>query len=499
MKELYEKMIREAMAAQKADVETIKKKRGTAFKLADAKVYLDAVNGMKAADGQSEAVINLHKESVKSHYTILSELTKTVRPEDDPFVEHYQTPVILEILYEKDPSFKKSVDAFIAQIKKSEGVIGLESTRRYGGFYGPTCVVDFALVPGSTSNVVNQILKNTNIPDDHKKAILAAKSWGMNTSYGVGDVFAHAIEGGNTLTSAVKSEIEMLSKIYAHPVKAQAELMDSVGHSSFDVRKYMDEYKTAMEPVVMAALDDKVHYANIVTIPAYCVGDVAHHISQSTFNMCKDDVVMAIIESVTGVIEKSLLGSVAKIKSPEQLLSLATGSSAAATEYILELDGFNALMIIDLLTKRYHNYVQLYPKRGAAAELHNCDFMDMLFRGWNIMDRARKVRNGSGKDMKPTVSGLPIDLNPVFTNEILNNPQWYAYPACAITVRMSALMRLADYPCLLTSEPITATLMTNIIALKKDIAAAPARICKGCASASCVDFRHEYCQYREAV
>ena len=135
MKELYEKMIREAMAAQKADVETIKKKRGTAFKLADAKVYLDAVNGMKAADGQSEAVINLHKESVKSHYTILSKLTKTVRPEDDPFVEHYQTPVILEILYEKDPSFKKSVDAFIAQIKKSEGVIGLESTRRYGGFY----------------------------------------------------------------------------------------------------------------------------------------------------------------------------------------------------------------------------------------------------------------------------------------------------------------------------------------------------------------------------
>ncbi|MDD1723856.1 MAG: DUF2193 domain-containing protein [Methanospirillum sp.] len=499
MKDLYEKMIREAMAAQKADVETIKKKRGTVFKLSDTKPYLDAVNGMKAAEGQSKAVIDLHKKSVQAHYTILSKLAKTIRPEDDPFVEHYQTPVILEILYAKDPAFKKSVQAFIAKIKKCEAIIGLESTRRYGGFYGPTCVVDFALVPGSTSNVVNQILKSTAIPDDHKKAILAAKSWGMNTSYGIGDVFAHAIEGGETTASAVKKEIEMLCAIYDHPVRAQAELMDSVGQSSFDVRKYMEEYKNAMEPVVQAALDEKVHYANIVTIPAYCVGDVAHHISQSTFNMCKDDMVMAIIDSVTGVIEKSLTGSISKFKSPEQLLALATGASAAATEYILELDGFNALMIIDLLTKRYHNYVQLYPKRGAAAELHNCDFMDMLFRGWNIMDRARKMRNGSGKDLKVTISGLLVDLSPVLGDEIINHPQWYAYPACAITVRMSALMRLADYPCLLTSEPVTATLMTNIIALKKDVAAAPARICKGCASASCVDFRHEYCQYREAV
>jgi hypothetical protein len=60
-------------------------------------------------------------------------------------------------------------------------------------------------------------------------------------------------------------------------------------------------------------------------------------------------------------------------------------------------------------------------------------------------------------------------------------------------------MRLADYPCLLTSEPVTATMMTNIIALHKETPASPARVCKGCASASLVDFRHAYCQYREAV
>jgi hypothetical protein len=499
MKNLYEKMIKEAMAAQRADVLTIAKKRGTEFSMADSKPYLEAVSGMTAIEGQSQAVINLHKESVIAHFTILSKLTKTIRPEDDPFVEHYQTPVILEIICEKDPAFKKSLNEFVKQIKKSEALIGKESSRRYAGFYGPTCVVDFALVPGSTSNVVNRILIETNIPDDHKKTILASKSWGMNTSYGVGDVFAHAVEAGDTLTVATQKEIAMLASIYEHPVRAQAELMDSLGQNSFDCRKYMESYRAHMEPFVQAAIDDKVHYANIVTIPAYCVGDIAHHISQSTFNMCKDDMVMGIIEAVTDVIEKSLMASVSKFKSPEQLVSVATGSSAAAVEYILEMDGFNALMIVDLLTKRYHNFVQLKPTRGAAAELHNCDFMDMIYRGWGILDRARKVRNGSGKDLKATVSGLPIDLSPVLNHEIINNPQWYAYPACAITVRMSALMRLADYPCLLTSEPVTATLMTNIIALKKEIPAAPARICKNCASASCVDFRHEYCQYREAV
>ena len=105
---------------------------------------------------------------------------------------------------------------FVGAIKKSESLIGRESARRYGGFYGPTCVVDFALIPGSTSNVVNRILSGITIPADHKQAILAAKSWGMNTSYGIGDVFAHEIEKGGSLTEAVKKEIDMLQAIYEH-------------------------------------------------------------------------------------------------------------------------------------------------------------------------------------------------------------------------------------------------------------------------------------------
>ena len=142
-----------------------------------------------------------------------------------------------EILGEEDPDFQASVDKFIEAVSSSEALIGREVVRRYGGFYGPTCVVDFALIPGSTSNIVNQILQTVDAPLEHKQAILSAKSWGMNTSYGVGEVFAQELEAGATLSDAIDKEVVMIQQIYENPVEAQAQLMDSLGHTSFDVRK----------------------------------------------------------------------------------------------------------------------------------------------------------------------------------------------------------------------------------------------------------------------
>jgi hypothetical protein len=49
---LFKKMINEAMAAQRADVDMVKKKRGQAFRIDDAKAYLDAVKKMKVAGDQ---------------------------------------------------------------------------------------------------------------------------------------------------------------------------------------------------------------------------------------------------------------------------------------------------------------------------------------------------------------------------------------------------------------------------------------------------------------
>jgi len=182
---LYKKMIEEAMAAQRADVDTVAKKRGGPFVVADAKAYLTAVRKMKPIDTQSAAVFRLHTDSVKAHFSVLEKLTKrygrrmtrssnTTRPRWSWRSSSRKT--------------RRSKKASRPSQTPSEG----GSTRRQGsrpqvlGFYGPTCVVDFALIPGSTSNVVNQILKTTDIPLAHKQAILASKSWAMNTSYGSG-------------------------------------------------------------------------------------------------------------------------------------------------------------------------------------------------------------------------------------------------------------------------------------------------------------------------
>ncbi|TQD26278.1 DUF2193 domain-containing protein [Methanolobus vulcani] len=491
MKEIYDKMATEAMNAQKAVVSTINKKRGTAFKVEDAKPYVDAVNKMEPKGKQCKEVFDLHINSVNTHYEVLSSLTDSVRPEDDPFVEHYQTPPILDILYEEDPSFRTSVEKFIEKIGRSEALIGKESIRRYAGFYGPTCVVDFAFVPGSTSNVVNRILEKTDIPVDHKRAILSSKSWGMNTSYGIGAKFQMAIENGKTPAEAIKEEIEMLQMVYDTPMAAQAKLMDEAGHISFDVKKYMSEYKNRMKKTVKAAMDADVFYGNIVTVPAYGVGDVAHHISQSMFNMTKDDVVMAVINAVTDVMDGTMNNAMGKFKDEYSPLTIATDAAAAATTKILWMDGFTTMMVLDLLVKRFHNLVLNNPTRGAAAELHNVDFIDLIEKGERIIDHKPRGMGGM-------VQGIPVDLSPIEKNEVLNNPQRYTYPACAITVRFSALMRLADFPCLLTSEPVTATMLTNIISLHKTEPHSPARTCKFCA-ANYFDYKCKYCNWQEAV
>ncbi len=486
-KELYQKMVNEAVGAANAVLGVIREKRGGEFKITDCKPYVDAVNEMKPIGDQKKEVIDLHVQSVNAHYEILKSLTDTIRPEDDPFVEHYQTPPILEILYEIDPDFKKSMWKFIDAIAENKALIGREAARRYGGMYGPTCVVDFAMSVGSVPNVVNRILQKLDIPKDHKRTILAAKSWGMNTSYGLGAAFRAAVESGKTLAEAEQAEVEQFQFIYREPVEAQARLMETHNlgghgpHSSFDVRKYMKEYKERMKPYVEAAYKAGVHPANIVVVPAYCVGDVGHHIAQSAYNMFKDDMTFAIYEAVAKVMENTLKRALEQdaFKSEWDVLAIATGSTACATAYILWKDSITVPMVVDFLVKRFYNYAAMNPKRGEADELHNVDFMDILVRGESILEITPK--GGGGK-----IRGVEVDLSPVDENEVISNPHRYTYPACAITQRFAALMKLADFPCYLTPEVVTATLMTNIIALHPDKPGAPVRGCKNCAATSLI-------------
>jgi hypothetical protein len=479
---VYEKMVNEAVGAAKSVLGVIREKRGGTFKIADAQPYVDAVNQMEPGDGQSKEVFDLHVESVNTHYDTLMELTDTIRPEDDPFVEHYQTPPILEILYDEDPAFKESMWKFIDAVAENKSLIGLDAVRRYGGMYGMTCVVDFAFSVGSVPNTVNRILREMDIPKEHKQTILASKSWGMNTSYGFGGAFRAAIEGGATAAEAEQAEVDQIQHIYRDPIEAQAELMDTHnlgghgGHSSFDTRKYMAQYKEAMRPYVVAAMEAGVHPANITAVPAYCVGDIGHHIAQSAYNMFKDDMSFGIYEAVMGVFENTLRRGVEQdaYKSEWDVLAVATGAPACAAAYILWLDSFTVPMVIDLFNKRFHNYAAMHPDRGEADELHNVDTIDILMRGESILEPKPR---GAGRKVK----GIEVDLSPVDNHEVVMNPQRYTYPACAITQRFAALMHMADFPCYMTPECVTATLMTNAVALNPDRPGAPVRGCKDCA------------------
>jgi hypothetical protein len=486
-KAIYKKMIDEAAGAADADLGVIAKKRGGPFVFTDAKPYVDAVNKMKPGEGQSKEIIDLHVQSVNAHYDILNEISvnNTIRPEDDPFVEHYQTGPILELLYQSDPEFKKSMWKFIDAIKDNTALVGRESVARYGGMYGLTCVVDFAFSVGSVPNLVNRILKPLDIPKDHKRAILAAKSWGMTTSYGLGGAFRAALNAGKTVAEAERAEVEMLQFIYREPIAAQNHLMatHNLGghgpHTSFDTDVYQKKYQARMKPFVEAAVAKGVHLGNVLVVPAYCVGDVGHHLGPATFNMFKDDMVFAIYEAVTKVYENTLNKGLAMdaFKSEWDVLSVATGAGACGVAYIMWLDSFTAPMIVDLFNKRFHNYAVMNPARGEADELHNADFIDILVRGEQILEIEPK---GSGAKIK----GIPVDLDPINKSQVIMNPQRYTYPACAITQRFAALMSLSDYPCFLTTECVTATVMTNIIALQPTKVAAPARTCKDCATTS---------------
>jgi hypothetical protein len=498
--EVITKIAEDAIAVQKVDMSVISVKRGGKFTISDAAPYVEAVKKMAAIGPMKKEVIDLFVASVVAHYEILNEITvnKTIIPEDDPYVEHYQTPVVLEILYELDPKFRESVEKFAKALENEDikAFIGRELVRKYGGFYGPTAVVDFAYGVGGMAGINAAILEKLDIPTVHKEIILAAKSWGMNTSYGFGSKFITAVEAGKTLEEAVKEEIDALKKMWLEPTKMQEELMKAAGHKSFDPATYMKKFRDRIYPYVRAAYDAGVHPANLVVVPAYGVGDVGHHISQSMFNMAKDDVIMATMEAVSDVMEATLTKGIKEglIKSETDVLLAAGRSLAGATTFILELDGFTADMVVDLLVKRFYNYILKYPTRGVAAELHNVDFMDLIMRGADVIKPSPYGRDGY------VLKGLKIDLSPIKRNEVLMNPQRYTYPACAITVRFSALMRLADFPCLLTSEPVTATINTYIVALHPERPIAPPPISKACGtSQTFLSGRCKWCWYRTGI
>lgn len=488
MTNLIEKVVQDAIAAQKASVDIIKANRYNDFTLEQTRPFVEVVRNFETHPDQSGEAMALYQQSVLIHFDVLTSLTDTVSAFDCAFLEWQQTPITLDILYELDKDFRSAVDVFIKTIEESDDIIGLEATRVHNGFYGIISSKDFAALPGSTFNVLAQIIARTPIDKKYKQAILAAKSWGLNGIYVFGDIYTRTLKETGNVAKAIQEEKRYLKWVWDEPSKCMLDLMGQLGHKSYDRFEYFKRYDKKFRPVVEAAFDAGVHPANIVMLPTH-VGDIGHHIGWSYYKLCRDDMCMAILESVSQTVYNTLASALAagKIKSPFDVASIATGASGAAMAHILAWDGFTPDMIQDLMQKRFSNYIMTHPyDRSMVGELHVNDFLDFTTRGQRII--TPKPRGGGGK-----VMGVPIDLEPVSTNHELNNPQMYAYPFTAITVRATALLRFVDQPCLLAPEPPSIVGIVNATALDPEMPMAPVQMCKNCATSRFLPAKCDYC------
>ncbi len=75
---IFAKMVEESIAAQRADVEAIRRKRIGKFAIEDTRPCVDAVSNTRAVGGQAESIVRLHVDSVNAPCGIIRDLTKVM-------------------------------------------------------------------------------------------------------------------------------------------------------------------------------------------------------------------------------------------------------------------------------------------------------------------------------------------------------------------------------------------------------------------------------------
>lgn len=472
------KVIDDALTAQKEIIEAIGKYRFSDFKIEHAESFVRAIENMGASDEQSDEAFQLYRQSLLNHYKILLSLTDTITPLESAFLEWMQTPSALEILYGLDSSFKEAVHDFVKVIDDCDDILSLEAMRLINGFYGVTSAKDFAAIPSSTYSVMASIADRTDIDKDYKMAILSANSWGL-TSYIFGNEFLRSFKEKKDFKVALEKEKEAMKSMLLDPVKTQMEIMNSFGFKSFKPEDYFKKYIDNFKPVVEKAFND-VHIANVVMLPTH-VGDVGHHIGWQYYYLCRDEINMELLRVHLRLLQSNLPKAYEEgyIKSIFDVTSIATAISSVYLYKLLEDEGFTTNMIIRLFTERFYNYIQRKQfERNVVNELHINDFLDFIYRGEKLSKKMGFV-----------------EWDTLHNSKILNSPELYAFPFCAITTKFAALMKFADMPCLLAPEPISIVSMVNAIAMKPETPLI-SEFCKRCATASIQSSKCLHCRLR---
>ncbi len=444
-------VIENLIAIQDSIVRHVREHRGGKFHISHWEEVTEIKGRTPERDGISGSTIQMYREAARFHYECIRSMTDTIDPHDEPWLENIQAPAVIQLLKEQDPRFRRAVDDLVVAIAEDEDrAVERMAMARYTGQYGPTWIFGSreiqgnhkspprsGPVPGTQRYLYRSLLDRVDADDNAKGAIADLRV----TSYAnmVGLAFCQALQGGSSLADAVRAEKDMLIRQWEDPMGAQKQRMDSLGFRSFDVETYMDGLKGLMSPYIERCSREGVSYKNIAWISTL-IGDL-HHIGQMAYNMCKDDMTMAVFEAVARCLEWTLR---AGADTRSGLADIPVFDiTATASAYIMNLDGMTAGDVAHLVNQRHRRLIARDPEVYQREDMNEL-FVEYLRAGERIL---------AANPGKPQVDGLPIDLSPVDEDPVIRDPASYTWGQLPITARFAAMIKFVDEPYMLISDP----------------------------------------------
>jgi hypothetical protein len=434
-----EQVIHNLIAVQDSIVRHVRQNRGGKFHIDQWQEITEIKEKTPYGENISRNAVDMYRAASRFHYECIRGMTETIDPHDEPWMENFQAPVVIELLKEKYPAFRKAVEQLIQIILQDENrAVEQMAMARHTGQHGPTWVFGQRKVPGTQVYMYQKLMEQLEADDNAKGAIAHSRV----TTYAnmIGLMFSTAVGQGKSLAEALQDEKEMLAKQWLNPIESQAEMMELMGFRSFDVKKYMAELKNVLSPYIDKCANDGIAYRNIIFISTL-IGDL-HHVGQMTYNMCRDDMTMAVFESVARCLENTLKAGAATFSTIYDIPSIfnITGTASA---YILNMDGFASQDVEYLVHQRHRRLIQRNPQAYIREDMNEF-FVEFIKAGEKIL---------SANPDNPEINGLRIDLSPVKTDPVLQDPASYTWGQLPITARFSALIKFVDEPFMLISDP----------------------------------------------
>ena len=479
--ELIKKIIDESYSVHNAIISTIRRFRYTKFCVRHWSELLDAKRRVSACFGQNELVIDTFKLSAELHFSIISSLTDTIECRDEPLTETLQAPVIVELIRNYDDKIDSDTKKFTIALEEHWRRLEAIVLSRCLGRFNLHWSVDYIPTPGSLANAIMTLAEKAGLSSRGFNLILTCTTAARVTAYQVmyGYEVMRAMLNGDSLRDALDVEKDLWIRSWREPTLTEKQVLRELNFSSFDYGKYMEKFRDGIDDIVKKSLASGADPSNIVLVSVWGAGDF-HHIGQSIYNVCRDDVAFSILAKVG---EAALNSSLLNTSLITELNYVPIRElTAAATAYIMRQDGITASMLLDLLTKWYVNYNMIDPLVLLRENLI-AEFIEYLALGERILDRR-----------DATFNKVRLDLSPIDEDDVLNSIECYsAFPTSPVLTRLASLLKFASDPFHLESDPLISVVMTNLIALRPDEPIVPVLRCRNCFISSLLPSRCRYC------